>query len=88
MLTHLIQQSCEVDEESSSERLNNAEIRARQRDRNLNSVHVVSLRLTSVLYQNHAAILEEHYKVSIISSFHKIFPLRSCLTRKTMNIKY
>lgn len=53
MLTHLIQQSREVDEESSSERLNNAEIRARQRAGNLNlgSLHVVSLLLTSVLYQ-------------------------------------
>lgn len=74
ILTHLILQSYEVNEETSSEMLNNAEIMARQRNWNLNwSLHLVSLLLTAMLYQNLYAILGKYYAVGIASSFHKLF---------------
>lgn len=75
ILTHLIQQSCDVDEKTNSEKLDNAEIEARQRNWNLNlgSLHLVSLLLTAMLYQSHHAILEKHCKVGIILSFQKLF---------------
>lgn len=74
ILTHLILQSYEVNEETSSEMLNNAEIMARQRNWNLNwSLHLVSLLLTAMLYQNLYAILRKYYAVGIASSFHKLF---------------
>lgn len=64
-----------VSEETSSEMLNSAEIMARQRNWNLNlgNLHLRSLLLTAMLYQNLYAILGKYYAVGIASSFHKLF---------------